>query len=127
MEKRYKVTNNDYRSILADGKYCLRYTIGSIVRSVPGTFGIMLYEHYHQARDKLDSLKRIVKGRILEVEPIGDRFVPRKVCGNFEQSSLEKFYDERRKGRTPRQLMSAPTGTVCYSSVKVLRDITHLY
>jgi len=118
----YKVTEEYYRSVFAVGKYERIYRIGKIVTSDPLTLGLMCFDTLENAiKFKSYSTKN---GVILLVKALDNIGKVRRVSRFLNESAMDDYYDLYTdtiiKNTVP------PCGTVCCSSVKVIRAITDL-
>lgn len=118
----YKVTNADYKSICTWGSYAIDYTIGTTVRMIPNTLGIMAFDnlmyaiYFHRTTQELTLAK--VRLLQLEVDVAHKLYVDPRVCGDTSPYALSRWYTAINPfgGRSVR-------GTVCYSQVKVVREL----
>ena len=118
----YKLVNDAYRSftLCRDSKYSLCYRVGSTVSAVPDTLGIMCFSSLQQAREFCVSDILWIPCKILKVQGITMLPTPTSVCKVIRDYYLDLYYINR----CP-DLMTPPTGTVCFESVKVLKEINN--
>jgi hypothetical protein len=131
MKIRYKVVTYGREScVVAHGSmYCLKYKKGTIVKAVPGTFGIMVFSTKRRANEFRQGYQ------ILKVRAIGRR---RKIY-RFSQFSrdqakdttilFKKFYKIYHSKKRRKcwwtffrnfKIIPVPLGTECYPAVEVL-------
>jgi len=102
--------------------YCLKYSKG-IVRAVPGSFGIMVFEHKKQAKKFM-----VDQEIILKVRPIGKCRQPKYLSslGYDVTKGFNEFYAFYKRNYKTKYWMNviltiyAPIGTECYPAVEVL-------
>lgn len=115
----YKVTDNDYKSIMVIGKYTMFYLPieGRMINSNPNTLGIMLFETLGDAELFIINCVGASPCRVLTVEENSEIIRPEIICASIGEQCLDIFYDQRGAGISP------PKGTVCCQAVKVIREI----
>lgn len=121
----YKVVSwnkkvNAYISVCSTGDtYRLKYYLGEITKAYEDTLGIFCFENFDKAKCfVLTCLRSYGRVKILEVEGVGEKIIPRKVAINGTDLYIKDFYT----AKFP-LYMSPPSGTVCYPAVRVIRKI----
>lgn len=115
-------TGDGYRSLMAVGKYELQYPIGSIVKPLPNTVGIMIFSSFPRALDHLipNSIERM-----LEVEYDTNAVSkPDWISLGISQWGLDKFYSTPVQKLSKLELQPIMPGTVCCDWVRVIREVT---
>jgi len=142
--KAYKIIKIPERvSVYAEGKYQLKYPVGSIVFAPEGTLGIMCFsskEHalkflgrrgllvgtaegtlgimcFSSKEHALKFLGRrglLVGTAIIEVEGMGGALFPKEVAWLNIKRYIDEFYKLKKAAAKP------PPGTVCFQKVQVL-------
>lgn len=116
----YKLTDYNYNSILATGRYRRIYKPGSTVIAEPNTLGLMLFYTYKNAKNFYEKMKDCLGGKgpfkILAVYGIGEKTTPIQVGLVVRELYLDNFYDYI----PPIVYLTPPPGTICFQTVKVL-------
>lgn len=116
----YKLVGRDYQSVLARGKYKKIYIPDTVVETDPNTLGCMLFETYDMAKSFYSDIKTFIKElipcKILVVNGIGPKIVPKLICCGTSAFCLSEFYDFCNDTFSKFPVK----GTVCFRSVKVL-------
>jgi len=103
-------------SAFAQGKYELEYLVGTIVRSVEGTFGVSVFKTKRQA-ESFRSGRTFLK--VIHVRPIGRGKTIRILSSNISELGLMDFYIKK-EHNTTKGFRIAPPGTISYPAVEVL-------
>jgi len=96
--KAYKIIRIPGRvSVYAEGKYQLKYPVGSIVSAPEGTLGIMCFSSREHLLKFIRRRGLLVRTAIIEVEGMGGALFPTEIAWlNFERY-INKFYKLRKK------------------------------
>ena len=138
---KYKVLKANRQSIIVPypSKFCLKYDKGSIVKCVPHSIGIMVFDSHYSALD-FSNGSTFKNNLIIKVRPIGrTKPVPPRVAAFnvFEPVNATKSIDEFNtllkavkyySGNSKISIMfksgctlnTVPLGTKCYPAVEVL-------
>lgn len=116
-----------YTSLLAEGHYTVHYTPGTIVSAVPGTVGLMIFRDQESASAFLTSYSLSYGARTgiitLEIEYTESSILPVDVISQYcDESALLCFYGLSLLESLP-IARSLPMGTVCCTSVTVLKEV----
>ena len=126
MEKvAYKVVRKVSReSVLAEGKYRLIYKKGTVVHTIPGTLGIMVFDYLSLARAFIKHVlgPPLSNFAVVRVKPIGKGTMPLSVSVGVLEEQLSKFYAIHPAPCNPfiPYNTTPPLGTTCYEAVEVL-------
>lgn len=121
----FKVTTLDNNSCtVTKTRYNINYPDGQIVKAIPGTLGIMLFETREHAMRlraimeprRMGSGKHKFEFKIKKVEPIGVGKRPTGVAPTREVT-MDRFYNN-----SSSVSFVPPIGTICYQKVKVIGD-----
>jgi len=90
----YKVVHKNRKSLMAEGKYCLEYHDGSIINTLPGTIGIMLFNDIDKAKFFADG-NFFTKDdyTILKIEPLDSITVEKRICNFTDEYVLDEYYN----------------------------------
>lgn len=113
----YKVTDINYNSIIAMGKYSRVYEIGKTVTAEKDSLGLMVFQKVGEAINFGEVHLDILSFRLLEVEPIGRQFIPTIVCVSGLEHVIDGFYKDMVLSYKP------PYGTICVPALKVIREL----
>lgn len=124
----YKVVNKDRSSFNFDkfdnNRFKKFYIKNEIVTGEKDSLGIFCFRRKMDLMNfikwlKFDDIKDLL---ILKVEPIGKGITPKIISVNMTEHLLRIFYYYNNKKEIYQSLnrTSAPKGTICYPSVKVL-------
>ncbi len=121
----WKVTDINRNSIFAKDEYRLSYQKDTIVKALPGTLGIMLFDTEHNANAFAGCRAHLLSSgitipseppKIIRVESIGVEFIPSLIATSASAGELDCYY----RNDPPIYFIKPPRGTVCYPAVKVL-------
>ncbi len=113
--KVYKIIKMPERvSLYAEGKYQLKYPVGSIVSAPEGTLGIMCFSTKEHALKFVGRRGLLVGTTIIEVEGMGGALFPKEIAWLNLEHHIDKFYKLKKATAKP------PPGTVCFQKVEVL-------
>lgn len=113
---KWKVTHYSRQSLFALGRYNLIYRENTIVRAVPGSIGIMLFDTYMNAR--MYAARYWDNYEILQVETFGEGIRPDYIAGTSHEPGLDSFYKTGDYSSKNRRV--PPIGTICYMKIRVL-------
>jgi hypothetical protein len=124
--KRYKLLKEGNKSLCATGSYEKIYSIGSMTIN-DNTLGFILFDNiknlikfkdWYTLMNNLDKQEKLF---IVEIDTVGDEFIPNELCVITTEKYLDEFYSNGDLAFT-----KIPEGTVCCKEIDVL-DIRPLY
>jgi len=137
MAIRYKVVHvvgEDRFSALAEGRFCIRYSNGRVVKAVENTIGIMCFKTRNDAEDWMDWVYDFTGTwghyEIIRVKPKGRGFVPKYFSGRYGEDNLmylQECIEKYGIAKGCRRYIleygmshSPPDGSICYQEIEVL-------
>jgi len=118
--KTYKIIKIPERvSLYAEGKYQLKYPVGSIVSAPEGTLGIMCFStEEHALKFIVSNELDLSQHTITEVEGLGKPLFPERISWISSENCIREFYRQHKQYFPV--LTKPPEGTVCFPQIHVL-------
>ena len=126
----YKILTKDLKSYLVTGsskEYSIQYSRYNITKTLPNTLGLFCFKNYKKAVNYY--INTDIKGRMFEV--IGYNPIDvHKVAGVLSSLYLDNFYKRFRYDKLGIMISNnyifPPNNTICFESIKLIKEI-YLY